>query len=215
MKIELQNVLPGDIEKRSMQIIEGECAERGIVLDPVTAPVLKRVIHTTADFDYAENLVFSNGGFDAGLAALKGGAHIFTDTKMAFSGINKTALGKLGCEAHCFISDDDVAEAAKHEGSTRAVAAVNKAAGYGDGSVFVIGNAPTALIRIYELIEEGKLAPALVVGVPVGFVNVVESKELILQASVPAIVARGRKGGSNVAASIVNALSYIATGRTL
>ncbi len=215
MKVELQNVLPGDIEKRSMHIIEAECESRGILLDPATAPVVKRVIHTTADFEYAQNMVFSNGGFEAGLDALHGGANIFTDTKMAFAGINKAALGKLGCAVRCFISDDDIADAAQRDGTTRAVASVNKAAGYGDGSIFVIGNAPTALIRIYELIEEKRLSPALVVGVPVGFVNVVESKELILQSAVPAIVARGRKGGSNVAAAIVNALSYIATGRTL
>lgn len=215
MKVELQNVLPGDIEKRSMQIIEEECAAKGIELDPVTAPIVRRVIHTTADFDYAENLVFSNGAYEAGLEALKGGARIFTDTKMAFSGINKGALEKLGCEAACFISDPEVAASAKENGTTRAVASMDKAAGYGDGTIFAIGNAPTALIHLYELISDGKLRPALIVGVPVGFVNVVESKELILQTDVPAIVARGRKGGSNVAASIVNALSYIATGRKL
>ncbi len=215
MKVQLQNVLPKDIENKSMQIIEEECKARHIVLDPKTSAVVKRVIHTTADFDYANNLVFANNAFEAALEALKGGANIFTDTKMAFSGINKTALDKLGCKAHCFISDEDIATSAKEQGTTRAVAAVNKATEFGNKSIFVIGNAPTALIRIYELIEEGKLMPALVVGVPVGFVNVVESKELILQTSVPAIVARGRKGGSNVAAAIVNALTYTATGRTV
>ncbi|MGI6216572.1 MAG: precorrin-8X methylmutase [Coriobacteriales bacterium] len=215
MKVQLENVLPGEIEKRSMQIIEAECTERGITLDPETSPVVKRVIHTSADFDYAENLVFSNGAMQAGLDALRSGAHIFTDTKMAWSGINKTATGKLGCEAHCFISDEDVAKAAKENGTTRAVASMDKAAGMTDHAIFAIGNAPTALIRLYELIEDGLLHPSLVIGVPVGFVNVVESKELILSTDVPAIVARGRKGGSNVAACIVNALSYIATGRTL
>lgn len=215
MKVQLQNVLPSEIENRSMQIIEEECGKRNITLDPHTSAVVKRVIHTTADFDYAKNLVFANNAFDAALEALKSGANIFTDTKMAYSGINKNALEKLGCKAHCFISDEDIVKSAKEQGTTRAVAAVNKAMEYGKNPIFVIGNAPTALIRIYELIEEGKLMPALVVGVPVGFVNVIESKELILQTSVPAIVARGRKGGSNVAAAIINALTYTATGRTV
>lgn len=215
MKIEIENVLPADIEKRSMQIIGEELASRGITLDTANEAVIKRVIHTSADFDYADNLTFTPGVVEQAVAALGEGATIVTDTKMACAGINKTALGKLGCQAVCFISDEDVATAAKKAGSTRAVASMEKAARLEGNLIFAIGNAPTALIRLYEMIEDGTIAPRLVIGVPVGFVNVIESKELIISADVPSIVARGRKGGSNVAAAIVNALSYQATGRTL
>lgn len=215
MRIELDNVLPADIEKRSMEIITGELTDRGIELDPKNAPVIKRVIHTSADFDYAGNLVFSTDAVALGVKALEDGATIVTDTKMAYSGINKAALEKLGGKAVCFMSDPDVASAAREKGTTRAVASMEKAAQMGGDLIFAIGNAPTALIRLYEMIEEGTLSPRLIVGVPVGFVNVVESKELILATDVPSIVARGRKGGSNVAAAIINALMYQATGRTL
>ena len=215
MRIELDNVLPADIEKRSMEIITGELTDRGIELDPKNAPVIKRVIHTSADFDYAGNLVFSTDAVALGVKALEDGATIVTDTKMAYSGINKAALEKLGGKAVCFMSDPDVASAAREKGTTRAVASMEKAAQMGGDLIFAIGNAPTALIRLYEMIEEGTLSPRLIVGVPVVFVNVVESKELILATDVPSIVARGRKGGSNVAAAIINALMYQATGRTL
>ena len=198
-----------------MEIITGELTDRGIELDPKNAPVIKRVIHTSADFDYAGNLVFSTDAVALGVKALEDGATIVTDTKMAYSGINKAALEKLGGKAVCFMSDPDVASAAREKGTTRAVASMEKAAQMGGDLIFAIGNAPTALIRLYEMIEEGTLSPRLIVGVPVGFVNVVESKELILATDVPSIVARGRKGGSNVAAAIINALMYQATGRTL
>lgn len=213
MKITLQQVLPEDIERRSFEMITEELG--GAFIPPEHEAVVKRVIHTTADFEYLKNLHFSPDAVAIGIEALRGGATIVTDTQMALSGINKAALGKLGGQAHCFMSDPEIARIAKEQGSTRATASMDRAAELGDGLVFAIGNAPTALVRLYELITEGKLKPALIIGVPVGFVNVVESKELIMQAGVPYIVARGRKGGSNVAAAICNALLYQAAGRTL
>lgn len=199
---------PEEIERRSFAIIGEELA--GTVLDPKLEPIIKRVIHTTADFDYARNLVFSGTAVEAGLTALRGGSVVVTDTRMAMAGINKRACEAHGCEVHCLIGDADVAESARRGNVTRARAAVDKAAGKWGDAVYVVGNAPTALIRIHELIRTGALRPSLVVGAPVGFVNVVESKELLLRTDVPHIVARGRKGGSNVAAAIVNALLYMA-----
>ncbi len=208
MKIELETVKPEEIEKRSFEIIRSELITPP---NPKLEPVILRAIHTTADFEYADSLYFSPGVIPAALDALKNGAHIITDTNMALSGINKAALKKLGCEALCFMADDDVAAAAKSDGTTRAVASMNKAAALDGSLVFAIGNAPTALIRLYELIDTGRISPALIIGAPVGFVNVIQSKELIMQTKVPCIVARGRKGGSNVAAAIVNALMYMMT----
>ncbi len=208
MKVQLQNVLPADIERRSMEMIGELLCERGITLDAVQEPVIKRVIHTTADFDYVENLVFSLDVVGKAQTAIREGASIVTDTQMAKAGINKKELARYGGEVLCFMSDEDVAYAARKNGTTRATASMEKALSVNRPLIFAIGNAPTALIRLYELIQEKKLLPELVVGVPVGFVNVVESKELILQTAVPHIVARGRKGGSNVAAAIVNAILY-------
>lgn len=204
MKMEF--IKPMDIEARSMEIIEENL--KGVEMPEKQRLVLKRVIHTTADFDYVENLKFSDGAVETALDALKQGAHIVTDTNMAYSGIHKSSLHKLGGEAHCFMSDPDVAAKAKELGVTRATVSMDKACELGDNVIFAIGNAPTALIRLDELIRSGKIAPKLIIGVPVGFVNVVESKELIMQGSTPYIVARGRKGGSNVAAAICNALLY-------
>ncbi|MBR0367137.1 MAG: precorrin-8X methylmutase [Clostridia bacterium] len=206
MKIELERVAPMEIEARSFEIIGQELKHP---IDPALAPIVKRVIHTTADFDYADTLCFSEGVVEKALDAIQNGAAIVTDTTMAMSGINKKALHSHGGEAFCFIGDADVAEAAKRSGTTRAVQAMEKAAGLQRPLIFAIGNAPTALIHIYEMIAEGRLDPKLVIGVPVGFVNVVQSKELIMTADVPYIVARGRKGGSNVAAAICNALLYM------
>lgn len=202
----LQNVLPGDIERRSMEMITEELGGR--VLDPLQAPVIKRVIHTTADFDFADNLFFSPDAVERGMEALRRGARIVTDTNMAWTGINKKVLGRFGGEALCFMADEDVAEAAQKNGTTRAAASMDKAAKLEGPVVFAIGNAPTALARLCQLMEAGKIDPALVIGAPVGFVNVVESKELLLGMETPRIVARGRKGGSAVAAAIVNALLY-------
>lgn len=206
MNTELERVLPMDIEKRSFEIIESELPHP---IDPKLAPIIKRVIHTSADFEYADTLCFSEDVVAKAHEAIKKGACIVTDTQMAKAGINKKNLAKWGGEVYCFIADEDVAAAAKEQGGTRAAASMDKAAALGKPLIFAIGNAPTALVRICELIEEGKLKPELVIGVPVGFVNVVQSKEMIMKEPVPYIVARGRKGGSNVAACIVNALLYM------
>ncbi|MEA4897567.1 MAG: precorrin-8X methylmutase [Christensenellaceae bacterium] len=208
MKIEMEDVLPEQIERRSFEIIEGELPHP---LDPALAPIIKRVIHTTADFDYADSLYFSESAVPLALAALKAGAPIVTDTNMVRAGINKPALERLGGEAYCFMQDADVAAAARRNGTTRAAASMDKAATLDISTIFAIGNAPTALARLCELIGEGRIRPALIIGVPVGFVNVVQAKERIMQTAVPCIVARGRKGGSNVAAAIVNALMYMLT----
>lgn len=208
--IHLQEVLPHEIEKRSFEIITEELKARGLQdkILPENELVVKRVIHTTADFDYVDNLYISEGAVAAGIEALRRGACIVTDTQMARSGINKTRLKQYGGEAYCFMSDEDVAQKSKAQGTTRATASMEKAAELSVPLIFAIGNAPTALVKLYELIKEQKLRPELIIGVPVGFVNVVEAKELILQTGVPCIVARGRKGGSNVAAAICNAMLY-------
>ena len=209
MKIELKQVAPADIETRSMEIIRSELKES---LDPANEAVILRAIHTTADFDYAKTLTFSPDAVKKGVAALQGGADIVTDTTMALSGINKRVLRKFGGEVYNFIADEAVAKEAKERGITRAAVSMERAAAMGKHLVYAIGNAPTALVRLYELWQDGQLpAPALIVGVPVGFVNVVEAKELILTMDCPYIVARGRKGGSNLAAAIVNALLYTAS----
>jgi precorrin-8X/cobalt-precorrin-8 methylmutase len=205
MKVELENVKPADIERRSFEIITEEL---GRELPEDVAPIIKRCIHTSADFDYADSLYFSENVVEKAREALRNGACIVTDTQMAKAGINKKTLAKFGGEVYCFISDEDVAETAKENGTTRATASMDKAAALGKPLIFAIGNAPTALVRLYELIQEKKLQPELIIGVPVGFVNVVQSKELILETDVPVIVARGRKGGSNIAACICNALLY-------
>ena len=210
-KIKLQEVLPADIEKRSFEIISREMGD--VKLDPLEEPIVKRAIHTSADFDYLENLVFSPGAVETAMEAILQGVTIVTDTNMAWSGINKRALERFGGKACCFMADEDVREAAKKDGTTRAAASMKKAASLPGPLIFAIGNAPTALVTLYELIQEGRLNPALIIGVPVGFVNVVESKELILKTDVPHIVARGRKGGSNIAAAICNALLYQCGGR--
>ena len=205
-QIQLERLAPEQIEQRSFEIITEELGGR--TFDPMQEPIIKRVIHTTADFDYADNLVFSPGVVEHAHRLLQNGACIVTDTKMAMSGINTTALSKLGAEVYNFISDEDVAVEAKRRGETRSAIAMEKAARLNRPTIFAIGNAPTALIRLHEMIENDGFTPGMIIGVPVGFVNVVQAKELILSTAVPSIVARGRKGGSNVAAAIVNALMY-------
>ena len=207
MKVELENVLPRDIERRSFEIITEELGDTQLI--PGTELIVKRCIHTSADFDYAKNLRFSDGAVEKALDAIRNGAWIVTDTQMAKAGINKRALARYGAEVCCFMSDEDVAAKAKAEGTTRATASMDKSLTLQKPLIFAIGNAPTALVRLYELIENQKLDPELIIGVPVGFVNVVQSKELIMHADVPYIVAAGRKGGSNIAACIVNALLYM------
>lgn len=211
MKVQLENVKPMEIEKRSFEMITEELGDKKLI--PGTELVVKRCIHTSADFDYADNLCFSENVIEKAMEAIKNGACIVTDTQMAKSGINKRALARYGGEVYCFISDEDVAEAAKKNGTTRATASMDKAASLHRPLIFAVGNAPTALVRLYELIDEGKLKPELIIGVPVGFVNVVQSKELIMEAGAPYIVARGRKGGSNIAACICNALLYMIENR--
>lgn len=199
-------IKPMDIEKRSMEIIAEHLGDA--VIDAENRDVLMRVIHTTADFDYVENLKFSAGAVSAGIDALKSGAHIVTDTNMAFAGINKKLVKQLGGDVHCFMADTEVAEKAKAQGITRAAVAVEKACELKNELIFAVGNAPTALIKLDEMIKQHKVKPKLIIGVPVGFVNVVEAKEIIMQSGIPYIVAKGNKGGSNVAAAICNALLY-------
>ena len=207
-------VRPADIEKESMRIIEGELQERGIEIPQEHLTVVKRVIHTTADFDYGENLKFTDKAVERAVTALKAGGKTFiTDTNMALSGISKPSLQKLDAQAVCYMADPEIMKTAKEQGTTRAYASMKRGASEHPGAIFVSGNAPTALIAISEMIREG-LKPSLVIAVPVGFVNVVESKEEIFELcadhDIPAIAAFGRKGGSNVAASICNALLYSA-----
>lgn len=209
--MKLENVKPMDIEKRSFEIITEELGD--VEFAPGTELIVKRCIHTSADFDYARNLCFSDHVAEKAMEAIKNGACIVTDTQMAKAGINKKALGRYGGEVYCFMSDEDVAEMAKKNGTTRATASMDKAASLDKKLIFAIGNAPTALVRLYELIQEGKLTPELIIGAPVGFVNVVQSKELIMETNVPYIVAGGRKGGSNIAACICNALLYMIDNR--
>ena len=203
----IERLLPEEIERRSFEMIARELGT--IELEPLQEPIIKRCIHASADFDYVKNLVFSENAVPHALEALRSGVSIVTDTKMAMSGINQRLLHQFGGQVYNFISDEDVAVCAKERGVTRSAICMEKAAALGGPFIFAIGNAPTALIRLKELIDEGKVAPSLVIGVPVGFVNVEISKELIMQAEAPYIVARGRKGGSNIAAAICNALLYM------
>ena len=210
--MEIEVVKPNEIEKRSFAIITEELQERGLSVPEREAPVTKRVIHTSADFEYAETMTYSENAIDIMQDLIRQGAHIVTDTNMAKSGISKTTLAKFGGEVHCFIADPDVAAAAKERGITRAAVCMEKAAKMsqdtGKPIIFAIGNAPTALIRLREMYDEGSFKPAFIVGVPVGFVNVVAAKELIIGTDIPYIIDRGRKGGSNIAAAICNAVMY-------
>lgn len=199
---------PRQIESRSMEIIGQELKNRGITPDPVQDPIIRRVIHASADFDFARTLTFSDHAAEKMRDAIRGGCVIVTDTQMAKAGINKTRLEKFGGSVECFIADPDVAEEAKERGITRSAVSMERAARIGRPVLFAIGNAPTALWKICDLVREGKLHPAGIIGVPVGFVNVVESKEMVLELDCPYIVARGRKGGSPIAAAICNALIY-------
>lgn len=202
-------VEPQNIEKRSFAIITEELKEKyQTVLDAETRPIILRAIHTSADFSYAKTLYFSPDVLQVVRNAFKQGATIVTDTTMALTGINKKALNDVGINYHCFIADEDVAREAKERGVTRSSVSMERAAQIPSPLICVIGNAPTALMKIRELYDAGLIHPALVIGVPVGFVNVIPAKEMIIESGIPCIVNRGRKGGSNVAAAIVNALSY-------
>lgn len=206
--MEIEYVLPKDIEKRSFEIIGTELTRMGIELPEDKAFLVKRAIHTTADFDYARTLYFSEAAIETAQGLIRDGATIVTDTNMALSGINKKALAAFGGEVRCFMADEDVAAEAVERGITRAAVGMERAAALGKPVIFAVGNAPTALIALREMLDKGTFTPAFVIGVPVGFVNVEAAKELIIESGIPCIVNRGRKGGSNVAAAICNALLY-------
>lgn len=194
---------PSEIEKRSMEIIESELT---VPLSEEIRPIVKRVIHTTADFSFAENMRFTPGVAGLIRRMLSAGVTIVTDTNMALSGINKPALHKLGATAVCFMADESVAKEAKNRGLTRAAISMEKALNLPGPKLFVCGNAPTFLLPLLKAATPP--ADIAVIGVPVGFVNVIEVKERLWASGLPCIVAMGRRGGSNVAAAIVNALMY-------
>ncbi len=198
---------PMDIEKQSFAIIESELTTD---IPRIYKPIVKRVIHTTADFSYETSMVFSDDVVSKAISAIRSGVDIVTDTNMAKSGISHKMAERFGCQLNCYMADEDVADKASKREVTRATVSVEKAAANNAGCIMVVGNAPTALIRIRELYDAKEFSPALVIGVPVGFVNVVEAKEEIIDSGMQYIVARGRKGGSNVAAAIMNALFYMA-----
>lgn len=204
----IEHLRPEEIEKRSFEIISAELKTRGIVLPKDQEMVTKRAIHTSADFDYAHTLTYSRDAVAIAKNLILNGADIVTDTNMALSGINKRTLKTFGGETHCFMADEEVARIAKERGTTRAAVSMEKASKIQKPVIFAVGNAPTALIQLYEMIEAGTFRPAFVIGVPVGFVNVEVAKELIMETDVPYIVNRGRKGGSNIAAAICNAIIY-------
>ena len=204
----IEYVRPQDIEKRSFAIISKELEEKGIVLPKEQELVTKRAIHTSADFDYAKTMTYSAHAVGIAKKLIQNGADIVTDTNMALAGVNKKELAKYGGEAHCFMAEEEVAKIAKERGVTRAAVSMEKAAQIEKPVIFAIGNAPPALIELYEMIQSGKYRPAFIIGVPVGFVNVEAAKDLILKTDVPYIINRGRKGGSNIAAAICNALLY-------
>ena len=206
--MELEYILPEDIEKRSFEIIGAELEARGIILPKEQRDVTMRVIHTSADFDYAKTMTYSKDAVEIARSLLREGADVVTDTNMALAGINKKKLGSFGGQAHCFMAEEEVAREAKERQLTRAAVSMEHAARIQKPVIFAIGNAPTALVGLHELMQNTDWRPAFVIGVPVGFVNVEAAKELILHTQVPYIVNRGRKGGSNVAAAIVNALLY-------
>lgn len=207
--VKLLEVAPGDIEKRSMAIIESELGEHNYTDEQM--PIVKRCIHTSADFDYLKNLVITDDAVKIGVAAIKKGCTIVTDTQMARSGVNKRIMERFGGQVVCFISDVDVSNEAKKRGVTRATVSMERAAKIKGDVILAIGNAPTALIEACKLMDAGKFKPKLIIGAPVGFVNVCESKELLQSMDGEHIIAMGRKGGSNIAAAICNAMIYMAS----
>ena len=204
----IERLLPEEIEKRSFEIITEELNKQGIVLSKENESIIKRAIHTSADFEYAHSLKFSPDAVKKVKELIINGADIITDTNMALSGINKKVLAKYGGEVHCFMADEEVANEAKQKGATRAYISMQKASAIDKPLIFAIGNAPTALVSLYEMYQRNEYRPAFVIGVPVGFVNVELSKELIMETDIPFIVNEGRKGGSNIAAAICNAILY-------
>lgn len=205
------NMKPEDIEVESFRIIDAEAGDHG--WPRAEWQIVRRAIHTSADFEYAQSLVLSDDVVEKAVAAFRSGAGIVTDTNMALSGISKLRLVPFGCRVSCHVADPDVAEQATAEGITRSIAAMRKAVADPDNRIFVIGNAPTALFELLRLMESGAANPALIVGLPVGFVGAEESKNALasITRDVPFITNIGRKGGSNVAAAVVNALAILAT----
>ena len=206
--MELEYVHPAEIEKRSFEIITSELEKMDKTLPEDRDYIIKRAIHTTADFDYADTMYFSEDAVDKALTLIKNRATVVTDTNMALSGINKKTLSSFGGDSVCYMADEEVCEVAKRTGCTRAAVSMEKASKIEKPVIFAIGNAPTALVKLREMYDAGIYRPAFIIGVPVGFVNVEAAKELIMDTDIPCIINRGRKGGSNVAAAIVNALLY-------
>lgn len=204
----IETLRPEEIETRSFEIIDDEAGSHDF--SDREWQIVRRMIHTSADFEYMKTVRIQKNAVEAGIAAIRSGCTILTDTNMAKSGIRKRDILRYGGDILCKIADKDVSDEAKATGKTRAVVAVETSADQMKGGIYVVGNAPTALIRLSEMIEAGQIEPALIIGLPVGFVNTVESKELLLQTGVPCITNVGRKGGSNVAASVVNALIIMA-----
>lgn len=201
---------PEQIETESFRIIDTEAGQHD--WSPEEWQVVRRAVHTSADFEYVKSMVFSEGAIEQAMAALKSGCGIVTDTNMALSGISKIRLARFGNRVSCHVADPDIIEAAKQEGITRSIAAMRKAVSDPANRIFVIGNAPTALFELLRLTDEGKAHPALIIGLPVGFVGAEESKNALAATGhgVPFITNMGRKGGSNVAAAVVNALAILA-----
>lgn len=198
---------PVAIERRSFEIIDAEAGPHAF--DARQWPVVRRIVHTTADFDFVRATEFSPDAVSSGIAALRGGAKVLCDTNMVLAGVNKTRLAAFGSAIVCHVADPDVAARARAEGVTRSLLATRAGVAEGCG-IFLIGNAPTALFELLDLARAGQVAPALVVGVPVGFVGAEESKEALLASGLPCIACRGRKGGSAIAAAILNALMILA-----
>jgi len=202
---------PEEIEAESFRIIDSEAGAHGWPDDEWQ--VVRRAIHTSADFEYARTMVFSEGALERAVTAIRSGTGILTDTNMALSGISKARLAPFGCSVSCHVADPDIAEQARLAGITRSVAAMRKGVRDPDNRIFVIGNAPTALFELLRLIDAGKVSPKLIIGLPVGFVGAEESKKALaeMNGQVPFITNMGRKGGSNVAAAVVNALALLAS----
>ncbi len=200
---------PSEIEAMSFRIIDEEAGAHSFTADEWA--VIRRMIHTSADFEYMQTIRLHPRAIETGIETLRSGRNIVTDTHMARAGIRKSEIYRFGGSVECLISDGTVAQVAKESGCTRALAAVDAAVPLMKGGIYVIGNAPTALMRLIELMRSGEAEPALVVGLPVGFVNAVESKSELARMDVPHITNVGRKGGSNVAASVINALAIMAS----
>lgn len=204
---------PEEIEALSFAIIDKEAGAHDFA--PEQWQIVRRMIHTSADFEYMKTVRFHSRAIEAGLAAIRSGKTIVTDTEMAKSGIRKKDAARFGTQAVCLMGEEKVANLAKKSGQTRARAAVDAAVPLMKGGIYVIGNAPTALLRLMELVKEKKAEPALIVGLPVGFVNAAESKSELIKMDIPFISNTGRKGGSNIAAAVVNALLIMASEQRL